>query len=79
MAILYGFAARCLFCVGFLHYAKQGRLLCAVSNRVSWRIGALFFHAKEICDLSHKTAKICYELSPGGKEKETTSLQSREL
>ena len=55
MAILYGFAARCLFCVGFLHYAKQGRLLCAVSNGVLWRIGALFFDAKEICDLSHKT------------------------
>ena len=33
MAILYGFAARCLFGVVFLHKAKQGRWLCAVSTR----------------------------------------------
>ena len=32
MAILYGFAARCLFGVVFLHKAKQGRWLCAVST-----------------------------------------------
>ena len=30
MAILYGFAALCLFGVVFLHKAKQGRWLCAV-------------------------------------------------
>ena len=29
MAILYGFAARCLFGVVFLHNAKQGKLLLA--------------------------------------------------
>ena len=32
MAILYGLAARCLFGVVFLHKAKQGRWLCAVST-----------------------------------------------
>ena len=31
MATLYSFAARCLFGVVFLHKAKQGRWLCAVS------------------------------------------------
>ena len=31
MATLYCFAARCLFGVVFLHKAKQGRCLCAVS------------------------------------------------
>ena len=31
MATLYCFAARCLFGVVFLHKAKQGRWLCAVS------------------------------------------------
>ena len=35
MAILYGFAARCLFGVVFLRNAKQGRLLCAVSTHKS--------------------------------------------
>ena len=32
MAILYGVAACCLFGVVFLHNAKQGMLLCAVST-----------------------------------------------
>ena len=32
MANLYGFAARCLFAVVFLHKAKEGRWLCAVST-----------------------------------------------
>ena len=35
MAILYGFAARCLFGVVFVHNAKQGRLPCAVSSHKS--------------------------------------------
>ena len=35
MAILYDFAARCLFGVVFLHKAKQGRWLCAVSTHKS--------------------------------------------
>ena len=35
MAILYGLAARCLFSVVFLHKAKQGRWLCAVSTHKS--------------------------------------------
>ena len=35
MAILHGFAARCLFGVVFLHYAKQSRLLCTVSTHQS--------------------------------------------
>ena len=35
MAILYGLAARCLFGVVFLHKAKQGRWLCAVSTHKS--------------------------------------------
>ena len=30
MAILYGFAARFLFVVVFLHKAREGRLLCEV-------------------------------------------------
>ena len=35
MAILYGFAARCLFGVVFLHNAKQGKLLRAVLTHKS--------------------------------------------
>jgi len=35
MAILHGFAARCLFGVVFLHNTKQGRLLCVVSAHKS--------------------------------------------
>ena len=35
MAILYGFAACCLFGVVFLHKVKQGRLLFAVSTHKS--------------------------------------------
>ena len=35
MAILYGLAARCLFGVVFLHKAKKGRSLCAVSTHKS--------------------------------------------
>ena len=35
MAIVHGFAARCLFGVVFLHHTKQGRLLCAVSTHKS--------------------------------------------
>ena len=35
MAILYDFEARCLFGIIFLHNAKQGRLLCAVSTHKS--------------------------------------------
>ena len=36
MAILYGFAARCLFGVVSLHKAKQGRWLC-VQSQYPWR------------------------------------------
>ena len=35
MAILYSFAARCLFGVVFLHKARQGRWLCAVLTHKS--------------------------------------------
>ena len=35
MAILYGFTARCLFGVVFLHNAKQGKLLRAVLTHKS--------------------------------------------
>ena len=35
MAIVHGFAVRCLFGVVFLHHTKQGRLLCAVSTHKS--------------------------------------------
>ena len=35
MATLYGFLTRCLFGVVFLHKAKQGRWLCAVSTHKS--------------------------------------------
>ena len=36
MAILYGFAARCLFGVVFLHKAKQGRVtVCSLSLQIS--------------------------------------------
>ena len=35
MAIVHGFAARCLFGVVFSHHTKQGRLPCAVSTHKS--------------------------------------------
>ena len=51
MAVLYGFATRCLFGVVFLHEAKQGRWLCAVSTHKSLP------HRKNRAPFHHKRAK----------------------
>ena len=44
MAILHGFAVRCLFGVVFLHNAKQGKLLCAVLTHKSLQQQRLTAH-----------------------------------
>ena len=59
MAILYGFAARCLFDVVFLHKAKQCRWLCAVSIhhesanslRPEWGQSVIFSQRHGYCDV----------------------------
>ena len=56
MALLYGFAAPCLFGVVFLHKAKQGRLLCADSTHKS-------LPHQRTAPIHHESAKAVYLLS----------------
>ena len=44
MAVLHGFAARCLFGVAYLHNTKQGRLLCAVVSTPKSKNSAQIWH-----------------------------------
>ena len=56
MAILYGFAARCLFDVVFLHRAKQGRVtVCSHNSQISPA-------SKNRAPIHHESAK---SLRPG--------------